>query len=250
MHNQFIKNRGVAIKTDDFSTGLIVSHNNFLDSPKYEGVGEIVHLGDALSITQAVSPQSDNLKARVEYNYVRNWQLESELISIKSNQNIIRYNFVEKSGSSAFVVRMGNKNEIYGNYIRDNIGFPIRISGERNTIHNNLMSGKGSMLFLHDESTYKNSKPPLFNAYWAANDNNISNNIFIGHNRVLGRKDNKYIVLSPPRDNMVSQNIIATKDTTSLSRQLASFDAIDARDNSIIPISDNPCHALEKLNRL
>jgi hypothetical protein len=239
--NTFSLNRGIAIKTDDFSKNLLVEHNNFLDSPPYEGVGEVVQIGDALSTGQASSPHEDRTKARIRNNYIRGWELESELFSIKSDENTISENYIENSGNSAFVIRMGNRNIIENNVMVNNSKFPLRISGEENIIRNNFFTGTGSALFFHNEVLYRKSEKDLVNAYWAANRNLIDSNYFIGYEHLFGVIDQFHIVRDAPKENILSSNSFATMDQKALNRELKSAKHLSQSNNSVSSIPNLDC---------
>jgi hypothetical protein len=183
-NNVFLRSKSIAIKIDDYCFDLVVSKNSFLDSPGFGGAGEIVHIGDAHSNGPWTSPTKDSLRARVTRNYVRGWTLESELISIKSNDNIISENFIEKSGSSAIVVRMGNNNLINSNIILNNKITPIRISGKNNMVQGNFFSGSDAMLYFHSEMPYANSVKNMSFKYWSADSNELVDNVFIGFDKI------------------------------------------------------------------
>ncbi len=247
--NQFSKNKGIAIRMDDYSRKAIVSNNDFLDSPNYGGVGEIVHIGDAFSTEQGVSPVDDETKARIEFNYIRGWDLEPELISIKSDANIIANNFIEKSGQSAIVVRMGNRNRIYNNIIKDNIDFPIRISGEENIIDNNIFSGTGALVFLHNKVVYPKPSKNLIYAYLAARNNKIINNTFIGYNDIFGIRDQYYIVRDAPTGNLFERNIIYTQDIKDFVQRLKSDQYVQFKNNKVFDLSLSSCVFSYEVNR-
>ncbi len=242
--NEFSKSHSVAIKTDDYSRNVTVSHNNFLDSPKYAGVGEIVHLGNALTSPQGVSPFNDEVGAKVINNYIRNWQLESELVSIKSDKNIIAYNFVENAASGAFVVRMGNHNQIHDNVMVGNTNLPIRISGENNAFFDNIFSGTGSTLFLHNTTYYSRPQKNINFAYLAANNNRITNNIFVGYENVFGTADQFHIVRDAPIGNEFVQNSIYTADTKRFKSLMQTSKFMRFKDNNVHKLNPRLCDGL------
>jgi len=183
-NNLFENSRAIAIKTDDYSRNIVVKFNEFKDSVYFGGAGEVVHIGDANSVSQGISPVADNVSLLFSNNYVKNWNLEKELISIKADFNSIFNNVFEDNSFSAIVVRMGNDNHINNNIIVGNTDFPFRVSGERNIFQNNLACGKGAVASLHAEMVYSEYRPNLFNSYWAAKDNVFKNNAFYGYDKL------------------------------------------------------------------
>lgn len=240
-NNEFSNMKGIAIKQDDYSIHTIVSHNDFLDSPNYGGVGEVFHIGDALSTGQAQSPYPDDTFAIFENNRIEGWDLEPELISVKSNQNIIRGNFVVGSGESAFVIRMGNKNTVEDNVMVGNNAFPLRISGEENTFKRNHFAGTGGTLFLHNLVFYHETSPNLVTAYWAANRNKITENVFFGYSRLFGSREQYHIVRDAPRGNQFVSNQIFTPDPERFNAQMKFEEYLGFVDNVVKSEGAYPC---------
>lgn len=183
-NNVFIASQAIAIKTSDSSKNVLVLNNDFLDSFNFGGAGEVFHIGDALSSSQGVASNDDSSFSTFKNNYVSNWNLEKELISIKSNDNVIESNLVIDSGDSAVVVRMGNSNSIRNNIIIGNKDFPFRISGEQNIFEDNIACGEGVAVSLHNEMLYREQSINLHNSYWAANNNTFLNNTFSGYFKI------------------------------------------------------------------
>jgi hypothetical protein len=180
-NNLFTRSRSIAIKTDDYSHNLVVIENDFIDSKGFGGAGEVVQVGDALSLVGGESPSADALYATIARNYINNWTLESELISIKSDSNKIIDNRIENSGSSAIVIRMGNNNYVAGNIVTENERFPIRVSGNNNLIEGNYFSGSGDFFYFHNEIKNLNKSANINYQYKAAKNNTIKENIYDGY---------------------------------------------------------------------
>lgn len=246
-NNTFHDFYGIAIHTDDRSRNVRIRHNDFLDSQTDQAVGEIAHIGDATSLGQARSPSDDRLYADISYNYARNWSLESELVSIKSDRNHVAYNLIDNPGTGAFVIRMGNENIIERNIMRGFTAMPLRLSGEANTVRQNYFSGRGDMMFLHNLVDYppseKNLKAAknLKNAYWAANRNVITANAFVGISRILATIDQDYVIRDAPVGNVVRYNRIASPKTKALKNQMRSSDLINFSRNRLRGMSRAPC---------
>ena len=205
--NTFTSMRGIAIKSDDASRNLIIAHNNFLNSYAYGGFGEIAHIGNANSLPNGLSPTPDDVGAKITRNYVRNWQLESELVSLKSNKNEVSFNFIENASSGAFVVRMGNDNHIHSNIMLGNNTYPLRISGARNLFEYNFFVGTGSLLALHEATPSKQPLANLHYDYLAAQNNLVKRNVFTGYETVMSPKE-KIMQSTLSRGNQFSENVI------------------------------------------
>jgi poly(beta-D-mannuronate) lyase len=88
----------------------------------------------------------------IEANLFRNTAGDPETISIKSSDNVIRHNTM-RSNPGELVLRHGNRNQVYGNYILGE-GEPraggMRICGADHRIYNNYIADvkKGAGIFL------------------------------------------------------------------------------------------------------
>lgn len=178
--NVFKNSKGIAIKFDDHSKRAKIVQNQFLESEKYGGAGEVVHFGNAYSEGQGQSPYDDSTWHLFINNRIDRWNIEKELISIKSDSNVIAYNRISNSAESAIVVRMGNDNQILNNTMTGVKSFPVRISGERNIIQSNVFCGTGYAISLHVEKKYNAKLEGLVNSYWAAKDNIVLGNTYFG----------------------------------------------------------------------
>lgn len=110
-----------------------ISYNHFRNTGPYKGNGmEAITVGSsALSTTYGGN--------RVEYNLFENCTGDAEVISLKSNNNIVRFNtFRNNEGSIS--VRQANGSEIYGNFILGGKS-GIRIYGKDTRIFNNYIEG-------------------------------------------------------------------------------------------------------------
>src|SRR5207248_3190505 len=75
-----------------------------------------------------------------EYNLFRNASGDPETVSLKSSDNIFRYNVITETAGQ-LCLRHGNRNQIYGNYITGAMG--IRVCGADHKIYNNYIEPKG-----------------------------------------------------------------------------------------------------------
>ncbi|PXF63031.1 hypothetical protein DL796_06145 [Kangiella spongicola] len=160
-YNTFRNSQAIAIASGDHSKYIQVINNDFIDSHYFGGAEEVIHFGDATSIRQGESPSEDDTYHEFSNNYVSNWNLEKELISIKSNKNKIYNNYFENNSYSAIVVRMGNENQIYNNIMVGNSIFPFRVSGERNLFLNNKVCGSGAVVASCGDDLFRVSSRPL-----------------------------------------------------------------------------------------
>ncbi|MEL4427054.1 hypothetical protein AAEH84_14845 [Shewanella indica] len=209
-NNTFIHSHAIAIKTSDSSKRIEVFNNDFLNSLSFGGSGEVFHIGDGYSIRQGMSPTDDRSESSFYRNYISNWSLEKELISIKSDQNSVYQNYIQGAKDGAIVIRMGNDNKVFDNHVNGNVNFPVRISGERNIIKGNYFCGTGVAISFHAEMVYETQLPKLYNSYWAANDNEILDNEFYGylaHGKIdEGDAADPDYLASLPKGNLLQRN--------------------------------------------
>ncbi|PQB08936.1 hypothetical protein BST83_00845 [Polaribacter filamentus] len=80
-------------------------------------------------------------RTTVEYCYFNNTQdADNETMSIKSLENVLRYNTFENNGGGELVFRHGSRNQAYGNFFI-NTGRGIRVKeGQNHFIYNNYFS--------------------------------------------------------------------------------------------------------------
>ena len=76
----------------------------------------------------------------VEYNLLENVDYDPEVISVKTNDNIIRFNTIRSSKNGGLVVRAGDDNLVEGNFIFD-AKEGIRINGTNTKVINNYIEG-------------------------------------------------------------------------------------------------------------
>jgi hypothetical protein len=118
-----------------------VSHNYFKDIPFYNENGreiiQVVGYGNSEELG------SDGAFMTIEYNLFENADGEgAEIISLKSNHNLVRYNTFRAS-RGGIVGRSGNNNTIQGNFIlgENKEGTSgIRLSGQNHKVINNYVA--------------------------------------------------------------------------------------------------------------
>ncbi len=111
-------------------------HHNFFGYRTFSSNG-----GEQMRIGTSTTSFSHGFNI-VEYNYFEDERLEAEIISNKSCDNIYRFNtFMGNDG--ALVIRHGQRNFVYGNYINGKTGRKqsggLRIINPNNTLFNNYV---------------------------------------------------------------------------------------------------------------
>lgn len=115
----------------------LIDHNYFFNlGPRAENEKEAIRLGDS-SVSQS------NGYTIVEYNLFEQCDGDPEIVSIKTNDNIVRYNTFRRS-KGALTARQGNRSLMYGNFflgegVADTGG--IRVYGNDHKIFNNYFEG-------------------------------------------------------------------------------------------------------------
>jgi hypothetical protein len=117
-----------------------IDHNYFHDVHYSGGNGwEIIRNGlSGWTFSQAHS--------LIEQNLFRATASDPEVISVKSSNNVIRYNTMRASAGQ-FVLRHGNGTEVYGNFILgDGVmgSGGLRVHGGNHKIYNNYIAGVGT----------------------------------------------------------------------------------------------------------
>ncbi|MFI2363387.1 polysaccharide lyase 6 family protein [Promicromonospora sp. NPDC019610] len=114
-----------------------IDHNYFADSPAQPvNGGEAIRLG--------VSALSDSSSfAVVEHNLFENCDSDPEIVSLKSDDNTVRYNTFRTSAGSV-VARRGDRNAIHGNVFlgggKAGTG-GVRLYGDDQRVHDNYFEG-------------------------------------------------------------------------------------------------------------
>ncbi len=116
-------------------------HNSFIRPGPNPGgnAGSPISLGYGFS---PIGTLDDDSGAIVEWNYF-DTRADGEIVSIKSNSNIIRYNWVEDGQTSHISIRMGRDNVVYGN-ILTGMEVAWRWSGEDNGMYYNIVTAATS----------------------------------------------------------------------------------------------------------
>ncbi len=144
---------GSYIKTQfdspNITKNLHIHHNYFKNIvPMPDGSGGFKGDSDRETIVFGVSGSQDILtNHRVEYNLFEDCDGENEIITVKTSQNIIRYNTF-KNCLGSVSVRFGTRTEVYGNFFIGEPGNPnnyetggVRVYGSYHRIYNNYFQG-------------------------------------------------------------------------------------------------------------
>ena len=184
-------------------------------------------------------PSDDGAFFTVEYNLFDHADGEGEeIVSLKSNHNIVRYNTVRAS-MGGFNNRQGHYNLFEGNFLfgenrKRTSG--IRISGENNRVVNNyianmaedglrLMTGEYVETFLTTsfKPSTKDGKAKAIPAYWPDRNNLIANNtvINVGADGMLvgyGYKKHwpEMQMCMLPEDNRIKDNLFLNSSQTGI----------------------------------
>ncbi len=171
-----------------YMKGTHLHHNTFKDIPRLSNNG-----GEAIMAGYGygnLPPSYDNsLELIIENNLFDNTRGDPEVISLKSDKNIIRNNCFVNNGWGGLVIRMGSDNMITGNQFSNLNTTGVRISGSRNTIKNNYFEGVGNYAAISFHNTVKSSDTKFLPyggvAYIAADDNIILDNQFYNFGNFL-----------------------------------------------------------------
>lgn len=171
--------------TDSHNAHDFHIHHNTFKNKQYAGNGnEAIMLGLAADMWAEGTYTrfgNDRLDAIIENNLFDGWNGDPEIISVKGSRNIIRFNCVREAPSATFVVRSGNDNLIYGNWL-DSVSSGIRISGARNHILFNyirIANGEGSGVIHHPEVELPNTSNNQLK-YFVSKDGAYTNNVITG----------------------------------------------------------------------
>lgn len=206
-----------------------IDHNYFGPRPVFGSNGaETIRVGTA---TQAL--KSSNTV--IEHNYFDRCNGEVEIISIKSCDNIIRYNtFIESQGVLA--LRHGdrniaNNNYFDGNNVRNTGG--IRIVNAAHKVYGNVFYRlKGERFFsaLAVMNAVPNSLP---NRYCLVENVDINNNIFVDCDHIQFGVGSDQERTLPPEDVRFFDNIIVNKKINSPFEAKSSVSGFVFKNNKI-----------------
>nr|WSW69852.1 polysaccharide lyase 6 family protein [Streptomyces sp. NBC_00995] len=186
--------------TDEMAQRVHVYRNYFSDHT-FAGSngGEPIRLG--------VSPRAlSSARAVVEYNLFERADGDPEAISVKSSDNIIRYNTIRNS-FGGIVLRHGNRNRVEGNHLVDGTE-GMRIYGNDHVIVNNYLAGLAGRALVIGSGSERDHTPGESPDTRRGND--APDRVLIAHNTLV----NNHGTLSgepqrphEPRDVTVADNL-------------------------------------------
>ncbi|GAB6937874.1 polysaccharide lyase 6 family protein [Isoptericola variabilis] len=180
-----------------------IDHNWFGDSPAQPvNGGEAIRLG--------VSALSDSSSfAVVEHNLFENTDSDPEIVSIKSDDNTVRFNTVRTS-AGAFVARRGDRNVIQGNVFlgegKAGTG-GVRLYGDDQLVFDNYfegLRGSGYTAALQIDGGDVDGSGST-SAHWRVHRATVVHNTFVDNTSNVEVGAN-YVL--PPVDSLVADNLV------------------------------------------
>lgn len=179
---------------DDIAKRIKIDHNYFYNHT-FAGSngGESIRLGYS-------HKQSKSANAIVEYNLFEKANGDPEAISVKSSDNVIRYNTIRNS-TGFIVLRHGNRTTVEGNLIFGASG--IRVHGNDHKIVGNLVAASSGRAFVFGEGSEADSGP-------TSTGHDRPDRVTVAYNTLLGTSG---IVTGDggafkPKDCVVANNIV------------------------------------------
>ena len=190
----------------------LIDHNYFFNlGPRADNDKEAIRLGDS-----SISRSSGF--TILEHNLFEQCDGDAEIVSVKTHDNIIRYNTFRRS-KGALTSRQGNRNAMYGNFfLGENVAETggIRAYGDDHKIYNNYFEGltasdtlpgsNYSVISLTNGDADGAELPGADQSlHYRPQRITIANNTFVGNNYNI-EIGGSYTL--PPRDITVANNII------------------------------------------
>ncbi|MCV4230848.1 discoidin domain-containing protein [Virgibacillus sp. LDC1] len=147
----------VLIYDGEGHSGQHISQYDVMEYNYFHGIGPRVTNGlEAIRLGLSSTSLSSGY-ITVQYNLFDGFNGEDEVISVKSSDNIIRYNTIRHS-YGGIVSRHGNRNSFYGNHLIGDGVTPgssgFRIYGNDHKIYNNYMEGLTDKVIRLDGGTH------------------------------------------------------------------------------------------------
>ncbi|MFF8913082.1 chondroitinase-B domain-containing protein [Streptomyces sp. NPDC015032] len=179
-------------------------HRNYFSDHSFTGAngGEPIRLG--------VSPRAlSSAHAVVEYNLFERANGDPEAISVKSSDNVIRYNTVRDS-FGGIVLRHGNRNRVEGNHL---IGGTegLRIYGNDHVIVNNHLAGLSGRAMVIGSGSARDHLPG--ESPDARRGNDAPDRVLIAYNTLVNNKGTLFGESQrphEPRDVTVADNLLVS----------------------------------------
>ncbi|MBE8524812.1 polysaccharide lyase 6 family protein [Amycolatopsis sp. H6(2020)] len=182
----------------------LIDHNHFRNiGPRVENEMEAIRVGSS-----DLSPSSGFTV--VESNLFENCDGDPEIVSVKSNDNIVRYNTFRAS-QGTLSQRHGNRGAFHGNFFfgegKAGTG-GIRVYGQDHKIYNNYfagLTGTGYDAALQLDGGDVDTSGAL-NAHWRVRRATVVHNTFVGNTSNIEIGANyKYA----PVDSVIADNVVA-----------------------------------------
>jgi hypothetical protein len=138
-------------------SGQNISQYDVIEYNRFHGIGPRVSNGlEAIRLGLSSLSLSSGY-ATIQYNLFEGFDGEDEIISVKSSDNVIRYNTIRNS-YGGIVARHGHRNSFYGNFFFGDGVTPglsgFRIYGNDHKIYNNYMEGLTDRIIRLDGGTH------------------------------------------------------------------------------------------------
>jgi hypothetical protein len=176
-----------------------IDHNYFHDVNYSSGNGwELIRAGlSGLSMSSG--------HATIEHNLFVHADSDPETISVKSSDNIIRYNTL-RATAGQFTLRHGNRNQVYGNYIfgDDRAGSAgLRIYGGNHKIYDNYIENVAGLAINVDGGENDDE-------HGALTDHKVCYGVSVVYNTIVSKQGIGVGSGKPlqPRDTVVANNIV------------------------------------------
>jgi poly(beta-D-mannuronate) lyase len=174
-------------------------HHNFIHDIPNPGVNG----GEALTTIGGTNSPLENYQNRFEYNLIRDFDGDPEVLSIKNGGWIVRFNKIENAQGD-LTLRGAHNCIVEGNWLVNSGA--IRVAGTNHTIVNNHYDGVGPALWMHHGYDNQDGTPN----YSAASDNLIAHNTFrTSGDRVVGMitKSAPLVFAGLSSDNTIVNNV-------------------------------------------
>ena len=191
----------------DMPTNQLIQYNHFKDAVA-EGAanqGSALRMHLDYEFTTESAAETDTI---VQYNLFDNVDNDPELISIKSQRNIIRHNCGLDVEESGIVMRSGQKNAIYAN-VQPNAGQAARTHGQETYwLYNYIrVTGGGRAAFRFNEAKERPDTPGRYQ-YGDASDGLFAGNVIANVDYIAEMLDfGNGTVLSDPTGNDIRDNL-------------------------------------------
>ncbi|MBD0841491.1 polysaccharide lyase 6 family protein [Streptomyces sp. TRM68416] len=195
-----------------------IDHNHFRNAvPQYDEKGKLKNGGEALRVGVSTISESSGYNV-IEHNLFEDCDADPEIVSIKSDDNIVRHNTVRHSFGSV-TARRGDRNSYYGNFFfgdgKAGSG-GIRLYGDDQRVYNNYFEGLtgtgfNAALQLGGGDIGYDADPTdkdAWSKHWPVRRARIVHNTFVDNvsNFEIASDYTRYNY--PPVDSLIADNIV------------------------------------------